>query len=403
MSGWESTINTGNPEMDRYTVEQYRQTAAAQGMTLGVQPLPTGGFHVRAMPAGAPQAAPGYGAPPQQAGWGAQPQYGAQGMGAQAPYGAPQGMGAQAPYGAPQGMGAQPQYGAPQGMGAQAPYGAPQGGGYGAPAQAGFGGVGPQAAAAAGGVLVGAGTGAPAMTNDRIAYLRKVYGLLTLSAGVAILTGFLSITLGGTTKYTAVASNGKRAAVMVPALVAAMLHSPGLMYGAFGLLFVATLGASAVSKVKGLNFVALMVVAVLMGVELAPMVFVAQVFAGLGDTLSASPVRDTFAMVGAIFVGITGYAFVTKKDFSYMKAMLSMGFWVIFAACMLAVVVHSEVFSLAVASAGAVLAAGFLLYNTGRILRSSAMDDPVGDALGLIVQLRNLFMFILRILMSSRR
>ena len=123
----------------------------------------------------------------------------------------------------------------------------------------------------------------------------------------------------------------------------------------------------------------------------------------MGDTLSASPVRDTFAMVGSIFVGITGYAFVTKKDFSYMRAMLSMGFFVVFTACILAAFVHSEAFSLAVASAGAVLSAGFLLYNTGRILRTSAMDDPVGDALGLIVQLRNLFMFILRIMMSNRR
>jgi hypothetical protein len=30
------------------------------------------------------------------------------------------------------------------------------------------------------------------------------------------------------------------------------------------------------------------------------------------------------------------------------------------------------------------------------------MDDPVDDALGLIVQLRKLFMFILRIFMSRR-
>jgi hypothetical protein len=31
------------------------------------------------------------------------------------------------------------------------------------------------------------------------------------------------------------------------------------------------------------------------------------------------------------------------------------------------------------------------------------MDDPVGDALVFVVQLRNLFMFLLRILMSARR
>ena len=44
-----------------------------------------------------------------------------------------------------------------------------------------------------------------------------------------------------------------------------------------------------------------------------------------------------------------------------------------------------------------------LLLQTSRIFRSSQMDDAVGDCLALLVQLRNLFMFILRILMSSRR
>ena len=46
---------------------------------------------------------------------------------------------------------------------------------------------------------------------------------------------------------------------------------------------------------------------------------------------------------------------------------------------------------------------GMLLYVTSYIFRNSEMDDAVGDALALLVQLRNLFMFLLRILMSSRR
>ena len=100
-------------------------------------------------------------------------------------------------------------------------------------------------------------------------------------------------------------------------------------------------------------------------------------------------------------VSITAYSFFSKKDFSYLGATLTMGFFVIFGACFLAAVIGSEIFTLAVASAGALLAAGFLLYNTSLILKGD-MDDPVGDALGLLVQLRNLFMFILRIMMSRR-
>ena len=124
--------------------------------------------------------------------------------------------------------------------------------------------------------------------------------------------------------------------------------------------------------------------------------------AGLGDTLSANPVRDAGLMTMACFVGITGYVFVTRKDFSYLKAMLNIGFWVVFAGCILTFVFDSEIFALAIASVGALLSAGFILYVTSYIFKHSKMDDPVGDALAMLVQLRNLFMFLLRIFMSRR-
>jgi FtsH-binding integral membrane protein len=68
-----------------------------------------------------------------------------------------------------------------------------------------------------------------------------------------------------------------------------------------------------------------------------------------------------------------------------------------------AIFVNSEAFTLALMSVGAIVAGGLLLLQTSRIFRNSAMDDAVGDCLALLVQLRNLFMFVLRILMSQRR
>ena len=189
----------------------------------------------------------------------------------------------------------------------------------------------------------------------------------------------------------------------MPILTAFLLSSRAAMYMAFGLLFVGTIAASAVSKVRGLNLVALFGVAALMGVELAPMVFVAQYFAGMGKTLSAAPVLGAFLVTAGVFAGATSYVFITRKDFSYLGAALSMGFWVVFAGCIVGIFISSEVFTLAIASVGAIVAGGMLLLQTSRIFRNSAMDDAVGDCLALLVQLRNLFMFLLRILMSSRR
>ncbi|HEY4157945.1 MAG TPA: Bax inhibitor-1 family protein [Polyangiaceae bacterium] len=347
-------VNTGNAQRDQEELGRYQQQYRAQGLDVYAQPLPTGGFQVtvfQPQPGAAGQQQ--YGAPPQQ-------------------YGAPP----------PQQYGAPPpqQYGAPPPNNAAAVYAMAGGGG----------------AMSAGATAT---DGAPPLTVQRVAYLRKVYGLLSVAAFLALGAGWASVTLGPTMDMTT--SDGH--VLRVPLLVSIMLQNPIVMYGAFGLLFVGTFAASAVSKVRVLNVVALMAIALLMGVELSPMVFVAQFSAGLGDSLSANPVRDTMVMVLAVFSGITGYVFVTRKDFSWMRSILSMGVVVVFAACILTFVFQTEVFSLAVASVGALLSIGLLLYVTSYIFRNSEMDDAVGDALSLLVQLRNLFMFLLRILMSSRR
>jgi FtsH-binding integral membrane protein len=395
-AAWEYTINTGNPDIDRQTVEAYRQSAAASGMTLDVQPLPTGGFHVRmSHPSAAgqqqqqqaPQNAWQQQQPSPQQQW--QQQQAAVQQQGYAQMQQPQGTGQ--PYGQ-----AQQQWQQQQAAAAQPPQ---QQQNASMQAQMAFAGAG-----AGGGAVGGAmeGVQAPSLSQERIKYLRKVYGLLTATVFLAIASGWAALNLGGTEKWTA-EDGSKKVAIEVPSIVAAMLDNPVLLYGAFGVLFVVTLIAGWTSRVKGLNVAMLFLVGVIMGVELAPMIYVAQVFSGMGDTLSANPVRDAGIMTGAVFAGITAYVFITKKDFSYMKGMLVMGSLIIFCACLMTFVFQSEMFALAVASVGALLSAGWLLYMTSYITRKSRMDDPVGDALVFVVQLRNLFMFILRILMSSRR
>jgi modulator of FtsH protease len=328
-TGWETTVNTGNPDADRATIQGWHQQVSAQGLTLQVTPMPQGGFHVKAVPA--------------------------QGAG----YGAPATGGVFAAAGAAMGNTAQP---------------------WNANAAAGIG-------------------AAPApMATERVAYLRKVYGLLAGSALMAIVSGGLitSSVFGTESVPTRVGT------LEVPTMVYTMIENPALMWGAFGALFLSTFIASWVSKVKVINVIALFGVAALMGLDLAPMVWIASIKGELGLSASAAPVRDAGVMTLAVFGGITGYVFVTKKDFSYMKGFLSMAVWALFAACLLTFVFQSEMFSLVVAGIGALITMAMLLYVTSYIFRNSDMDDPVGDALALLVQLRNLFMFLLRLFMSSR-
>jgi modulator of FtsH protease len=61
------------------------------------------------------------------------------------------------------------------------------------------------------------------------------------------------------------------------------------------------------------------------------------------------------------------------------------------------------VFQLAIASVGVLLFSAYVLYDTSRLLRTDDRSDAVGAALGLYLNFFNMFIFILRILMSSRR
>ncbi len=316
MSGWETTVSTGNPDYDRHMVEQYRAQAAQAGMQLQVQPMPSGGYHVRAVPQ-------------QQAQAYAMPNSGP----------------------------------------------APQAAFAGAPAAA-------------------APAAAQPITSERLAYLRKVYGYLGSAVLLAIVAGYALLEFMPTETFKV---QGKKFQLSI--MVVAMLQNPILLWGSFGALVLATFIASWTSKVPVVNVIMLYVVSLLMGIELAPMIMVAQISSGLGGTISTAPVRDAFMLTGAVFAGVTGYVFVSKKDFSYLGAIVSMGVLVVLVGCILSFVLGSEIFTLAVCSVGALVAALFLVWQTWWVLKGD-MDDPIGDALVFLVQLRNLFMFLLRIFMS---
>jgi modulator of FtsH protease len=355
MSGWETTVNTGNPDYDRQTIDTYRQQAAAAGMDLQVQPLPTGGFFVRGVPFGqaAPPPAPAYGgyapqaAPPSQQQWQQQaappPSYG------------------------------QPAYAAASGP--TPPPATVSGGGAGAA-------IGDDADAA------------KPLSGARIAYLRKVYSLLAAAAVIAVVAGAVLMNLDVEAHRFLV--NGHKVRIEVPGLVWTMIQNPGLWYASFGVLVGATFVASWTSKVPVLNVIMLFVVAALMGLEMVPSIWIAQARAGLGTSLSSDPVRDAGIMTVAVFGAVTGYAFITRKDFSYLGATLSMGVVILLCCCVFGLFLGSSIFALAIASVGALLAAGIILWITSVILRGP-MDDAVGDALILLVQLRNLFMWLLEI------
>jgi modulator of FtsH protease len=233
---------------------------------------------------------------------------------------------------------------------------------------------------------------ARASATVRLSFLRKVYGLF--SAGVLSAAGGAMAALYAGTPIPL----GKGLAV--PPLVAFVMQhtiiSIVIYVGAF-------FGFLALRHKPRVNVVALLGFTFVSGLFLAPALFVATLMAKMGSTLSSNPVRDAFLLAAAGFGGLTGYALISRKNFSFLGGMLSMGLLVLLGAMLIGMFVGSQVFHLAIATVGVLLFGAYVLYDTSRLLHSEEPITPVDAAIKLYLDFLNLFVFLLHILSSGRR
>jgi modulator of FtsH protease len=234
--------------------------------------------------------------------------------------------------------------------------------------------------------------------TDKLVFLRKVYALFTGSLVTACVGALVALYAGA--DISQVTMTIGRSVHRVPPLVGFFANhwiiGMLLFMGAF-------FGASMVRERPGVNVAALFGASFLSGLYIAPMIWFVQVQATQGMTLSTAPVRDAFLLTVLGFTGLTSYALLSKKDFSFLGGFLSMGLWVLIGASLLSFFVGGASFSLAIASVGVLLFGGYILYDTSRILHDPTNRDPVGAAIGLYLNFLNLFIFLLRILGSARR
>jgi modulator of FtsH protease len=221
---------------------------------------------------------------------------------------------------------------------------------------------------------------------ETVGYLRRVYALF--------FGGIISASAGAMTALYAGAGAG------VPPLVAWFANHWLLAIVAY---FAAFFGMNAVRRIPRVNAVALFGFTFFTGLYIAPILYIAGLMATAGETMTANPVRDAFLLAVSAFGGLTGYALVTKRDFSFLRGFLTMGIFVLLGAMLIGMFVGGAVFQLAIASVGVLLFGAYVLYDTSRMLRSGERSDPVGAALGLYLNFLNIFLFILRIFMSGSR
>lgn len=106
---------------------------------------------------------------------------------------------------------------------------------------------------------------------------------------------------------------------------------------------------------------------------------------------------------GVIFVALSGYALISKKDFSFMTGFIMTGAIVAFLAGLAAIFFHMAILSLAVSAAFILISSGVILIQTGAIINGGE-TNYITATVTLYVSLYNIFLSLLQLLgaFSSR-
>ena len=124
---------------------------------------------------------------------------------------------------------------------------------------------------------------------------------------------------------------------------------------------------------------------------------------GLGPVLnyylSVNPSIVTTALggTGVIFLGLSGYALTTRKDFSFMAGFLMVGMFVVLAAALANIFFQMPALFLAVNAVVVMIMSGFILYETSSLIHGGERNYIMATA-SLFLSILNMFQALLHLL-----
>ncbi len=220
-----------------------------------------------------------------------------------------------------------------------------------------------------------------AQPGERAAFIRRTYGHL---AG-AILT-FIALE-----------------AYMIQSPIAEMLlrvmqmnYGWLLILGGFMILGRLASGLAYSSASQSVQYAGLTLYVIAESIIFAPLLYLAMAYS------SPEVIPTAGILTLGIFGGLTLIVFTTKKDFSFLRGILSVGFMVALGLIVCAVIFGFNL-GLVFSAVMVLLASGAILYDTSRIMHHYNTDQHVAASLQLFASIALLFWYVLRILMSLNR
>lgn len=224
--------------------------------------------------------------------------------------------------------------------------------------------------------------------EQRLAFLRKVYTLFSCSMVLWM----------GSALW--VSTNDKMLNLVMSIFGNGFIGLIVFMAALFGLLHL-TRSANA-----PINYIGLGLFSLLEGFITAPLIKYSLMVTGgegLAMTDPSNVVLQAFVLTGMVFGGLTTYALTTKRDFSFLRGALWMGFFLLFGLAILAMFGIGESMQMGwgISVAWVLLMGGFVLYDTQNIMKRYPSNMAATAAATLMIDFIIMFKHIL--LLLSRR
>tara|TARA_R110001599_G_scaffold269965_1_gene470881 strand:+ start:1152 stop:1823 length:672 start_codon:yes stop_codon:yes gene_type:complete len=193
---------------------------------------------------------------------------------------------------------------------------------------------------------------------------RNTYSLLALTLAFSAVVAFISMTLN--------------------------LPHPGLiitLVGFYGLLF-----ATSKMRNSGWGLVLTFAFTGFLGYTTGPILN-----AYLSLPNGGSLVAMALGMTAMVFFGLSAYAILTRKDFSFLSGFIMAGFVVLLCAVVASFFLEISGLSLAISAGFVLFSSAIILYQTGAIIHGGE-DNYIMATITLFVSIYNIFLSLLQIL-----
>lgn len=214
---------------------------------------------------------------------------------------------------------------------------------------------------------------AQATKSIRLAFLRKVYGLLTMQI-------FLTVVIAAMFMFT-------------PPIKDFVQTNNWMVMLSFFASLIVLIPLHIKRKESPANLILLTVFTVIQAYTIGVIVTF------YSKTIVLEALLLTFLVLG----GLTIYTFQSKHDFSAMHSALFAGLIILIIGGFLQIFIQSPVFELLIGFGGAFLFSLFIIYDTKMIMETLSPEEYILATINLYMDIINLFLYILRILQALNR